>query len=547
MKDAFLNIKTHQELAKYFGLSYADLSKIIYKTDFEYKYHHFVIPKKSGGERHINAPSKKLKLIQITLKDVLYDIYPTKPAAHGFVKNKSIVTNAEKHLDKRYIFNIDIENFFGEIHFGRVRNLFKSSPFNFNNTVATILAQICCFENALPQGAPTSPIISNMIAWKLDSQLQQLAKITNCTYTRYADDISFSFTCNKNRLPEEIVSVSEGDARPGRTLTGIIEDNGFRINYSKVRLRGKYSRMEVTGLTVNEFINVKRKFIRQLSSMLHAWRKFGYDKAEEEYNNKYNRKHRASGKETSYLHVVKGKLAFLNNIRSKRDPVYIKYAKQFNELVGNEHKFIIVEITEPEQNAINSIWVVEACYDYNDEVRVSQGTGFHLSDVGIITCAHVVSNDDGEIYEEIEVFKYSETTKRYTIKVDRICRHRDIAICSLVVDEDENPPNNELQKSQSIPYIQQQVKLLGFPGYAPGHSYSIVDANITMTFVESGVNKVEINQLIRSGDSGGPIVDADSNVIGMAQKGVDEKYKRNSCVVLQEIEAVYNSDGYKTE
>ncbi|MCK7576377.1 MAG: reverse transcriptase family protein [Chromatiales bacterium] len=263
------------------------------------------------------------------------------------------------------------------MHFGRVRNLFKSSPFNFNNSVATILAQICCFKNALPQGAPTSPILSNMIAWKMDSQLQQLAKITNGTYTRYADDISFSYTYNKRRLPEEVVMLRDGEASPGNALAHIIEENGFIINYGKVRLCGPLSRMEVTGLTVNEFPNIKRQYIRQISSMLHAWRKHGYEAAEKEFNEKYDQRHRASNKPKSLLHVAKGKLAFLRSVRSGRDSLFNKLAMQFNDLVEEEHRFKIIEISDPEQNAIDALWVIEACYDAeNGEVVTLQELDF---------------------------------------------------------------------------------------------------------------------------------------------------------------------------
>jgi len=410
MKEDFLKLEDHNDLAHFFGLSYPALTKIIYKTDPSFKYHSFQIPKKNGDYRQIYSPSKKLKNVQNKLKDVLYDIYPTKPSAHGFAKRKSIITNAEKHLDKKYIFNIDLSDFFGSISFGRVRNLFKSSPFNFNNTVATILAQISCFNNSLPQGAPTSPILSNMIAWKLDSQLQQLARVTNSTYTRYADDISFSFTCSKRRLAQEIVIVRDDEWSPGHALTRIIEENGFNINYEKVRLCSKNSRMEVTGLTVNKFPNVRRQYIRQLSSMLNAWRKYGYEAAESEYNEKYNKRHRASKKPKSYLYVLKGKLAFLRSVRTFRDPLFIKLATQFNNLVDDAHKFKIATITDPEQNAIDALWVIEACYDKNGEVKTTQGTGFQLNNEKIITCAHVVSDKDS-LFENLKVYKHSDITK----------------------------------------------------------------------------------------------------------------------------------------
>ena len=544
-KEDFLKITTHHELASMFGMSYARLTKIIYRTDGAYKYHQFKIPKKNGGHRKIASPSKKLKKIQEELKYLFYEIYPSKPSAHGFAKNKSIVTNAKRHLDKKFIFNVDLSDFFGSIHFGRIRNLFKSNPFNFNNSVATILAQICCFANSLPQGAPTSPVLSNMIAWKLDSQLQNLAKMTNGTYTRYADDISFSFTTIKSRLPQEIVILRDHEASPGHALTHIIEENGFFINYDKVRLCSRYSRMEVTGLTVNELPNVRRKYVRQLSSMLYAWRKHGYELAENEFNEKYDTRYRASGNPKSFLHVLKGKLAFLRSVRTERDPIFIKLATQFNDLVPDEHKFKITQTSDPERNAINSLWVIEACYDNADgEAMVPQGSGFQLENIGIVTCAHVVS-DKGKIFDELEAFKHENPTVRYKLNVERICSHRDVAICSIAAEEGIESPKKNVSKSADTVQMGQDVKLLGFPAYAPGHGFYMVDAKVAKIYTQSAVSKFEIDKLIREGNSGGPIIDSESKVVGIALEGARKEAGNNGCLVISEIEAVLSDDEYK--
>lgn len=545
MKEDFLRIHNHDELASFFGMTYESLSKLIYKTPPIYKYHQFEIPKKSGGTRTILSPSKRLKGIQKKLSDVLYEVYPGKDSAHGFSEGKSIVTNAERHLGKKYIFNLDLEDFFGSIHFGRVRNLFKSSVFEFDNTVSTILAQICCFNNVLPQGAPTSPVISNMIAWKLDCKLQQLAKITNSTYTRYADDISFSFTCSKRRLPEEIVVLRDGEASPGHAITRIIEENGFNINYGKVRLCSKYTRMEVTGLKVNEFPNVPRSFVKQISSILHAWRKFGYEAAEKEFNESYSNRHRASGNTKSLHHVVKGKLSFLRSVKTGRDEVFTKLATQFNSLVDKKSHFKIIEITDPEKNAIDSLWVIEACYDdENGDVKLSQGTGFQLKDVGIVTCAHVVS-DKGKLFNRVEAYKHSDTPKRYVINVERMCNHRDVAICSIIGGEGDAPPTNSIEISLKPVAMRHDVRLLGFPAYAPGHGYYMADSKVAKIYVQSAINKFEIDSLIREGNSGGPIIDSDSKVAGIALEGARKDGGNNGCLVINEINEVLKSDNYK--
>lgn len=547
MKDDFLRITNHNELAIFLGFTYyRDLAKIIYPKNNASKYHQFQIPKKNGGNRKIASPSRKLKEIQSSLKNVFYEIYPTKPSTHGFAKGRSIITNAEKHLDKKYIFNIDLSDFFGSIHFGRIRNLFKSSPFNFNQSVATILAQICCFDNTLPQGAPTSPILSNMIAWKLDAQLQHLAKNTNCTYTRYADDISFSFTCNKQRLPESIVILKNNEDLPGLILNRIIEENGFKINLGKVRLCSKLSRMEVTGLTVNQFPNVKRSYVRQLSSMLHSWREHGYELAAKEHAEKYGFKHRCSKKPKSYLHVIKGKLAFLRSVRSGRDPLFNKLATQFNNLVEDMHKFKILETSDPEQNAIDALWVIEVCYDDdNGEPQVSQGSAFQLENIGIITCAHVVS-EKKTVYTGIEAFKISNTTMKYRVNVDRICFDRDVAICSITFD-DNQPDHSKtfIEKSVMPIRTQENVKLLGFPGFAPGHEHYIVDSKVAQFYVHGAIDKFEISDQIREGNSGGPIINENSEVVGIATEGAHKDGGKNGCLMISEIASILTDDNCK--
>jgi len=552
MKDNFLKITGHTDLANFFDLTYLELTKIIYEQRDSSKYYQFQIAKKNGGHRKIASPTKKLKAIQLKLKDILYEIYPIKPQVHGFAKGKSIVTNAKMHLDKKYIFNIDLADFYGSIHFGRVRNLFKSYPFNFNNTVATILAQICCFNNSLPQGAPTSPILSNMIALKLDLQLQRLAKETNSTYTRYVDDISFSFTSNKDRLPKELIIIQNGRANPGDILTYVIKKNGFNINYDKVRLCSTLSRMEVTGLTVNKFPNVKRQYVRQISSMLHAWRKYGYELAEKEFNDKYNQKH---GRQQSYLYVVKGKLAFLKSVR--QDVIFNKLAQQFNALVDNEHKFKIVKIVD--HTYINALWVIENDDDKIIEDRIiksdkdnsetkqyqAQGSAFQLKDVGIVTCAHVVSDTKSKkLLKGLKVYKYSNSATKYTLKVERMCLHRDVAICSIIT-KDTVLLEFYVEKSLKPIKVQDNVKLLGFPAHKAGRTYSIIDSTVSQIYPESGVKKFEISSQIRNGNSGGPIINVENKVVGIALEGATKDLGYNGCLEISEIDEVLNNDEYR--
>ena len=183
--------------------------------------------------------------------------------------------------------------------------------YNCNQEVATVLAQICCHENQLPQGAPTSPILSNMICAKLDSDLQRLAKRNQCIYTRYADDITFS--TSRIRFPSRLIwfSYENEELILGRELRNTIEDNGFVINESKVRLQPIYKRQEVTGIIVNEKLNVNRKYIRQVRAVLHAWEKYGIENAEKDFFKKYDKHKYYPPRENTFKEIIKGRIEFI--------------------------------------------------------------------------------------------------------------------------------------------------------------------------------------------------------------------------------------------
>lgn len=328
----FFALQTPQDIA---GLLEVDHSRLIYHLYIvpdSSRYITFEIPKKSGGVRRISAPATALKIIQRKLNQVLQQVYKPKASVHSFVHGKSIVTNAQMHRRKRYVFNIDLKDFFPSINFGRVRGMFMAVPYELDPAVATILAQICCFNNQLPQGAPTSPIISNMICVKMDSQLLRLAQRHRCIYTRYADDITFS--TSMPTFPFALAkAASSGQVEVGAELGQIISENGFEVNPHKVRLRTRHQRQEVTGLTVNEFPNVRREFIRQIRAMLHAWERFGLEAAEEEFLRKYYAKHRNPDRDPpSFAWVVKGKIEFLRMVRGTNDSFYRCFSDQLREL-----------------------------------------------------------------------------------------------------------------------------------------------------------------------------------------------------------------------
>lgn len=328
---AICQLSTLSDVANYFEIPEGQLLYILYKLSDDKKYRFFEIRKKSGGHRSIKAPLGGTAILLKKLKPALHKLYRTKSCVHGFVDGKSIVSNAKEHKQKKYVLNIDLENFYGSINFGRIRGLFMSKPFNMAPNAATIMAQLCTHNNSLPQGSPASPVLSNYIASDLDKKLTLLAKKYGLRYSRYADDITFS--TNKKDFPRSLGYYEGNNPITGNVVLGkLLEDqisaSGFVINHGKVRLQIPGVRQEVTGLTVNEFPNVKRSFVRKIRAMIHAWKKFGLIEAEKVYISNYAKSppniesDKLDGR--YYKNVLYGRLAFLKMVRGDDDEVYMK-------------------------------------------------------------------------------------------------------------------------------------------------------------------------------------------------------------------------------
>lgn len=271
---------SRNDVAKLLQTTLQGLTAILYTIPIANRYTAFSIAKKGGGTRTIKAPDDRLKLLQkklsVLLQDCLDEINAAKnikgTVAHGFKRKCSIVSNAERHHHRRWVFNLDLKDFFPSIHFGRVRGFFiKDNNFALNPDVATVLAQIACDGNALPQGSPCSPVISNLIAHVLDMHIVRLAAVVGCTYSRYADDLTFS--TNKPEFPVDIAHPSEGDSHvwvPGDKLQEIITHSGFTVNDRKTRMQYRDSRQDVTGLVVNRKVNVRWEYRHNVRAMVYA-------------------------------------------------------------------------------------------------------------------------------------------------------------------------------------------------------------------------------------------------------------------------------------
>ena len=295
------------------------------------RYTQFNIPKKSGGVRTISAPNKTLKHILRGVNVILQSVFEPSSYVMGFTPGRSIITNAELHKNSDYVFNIDLKDFFPSINKSRVWVCLTLPPFNLNSKVADVIAGLCTMKAGegsdiryvLPQGAPTSPMLTNIVCRKLDRRLAGLAKKFNLQYSRYADDITFSG--DKYVFGENCYFRKE--------LARIIADQNFTINDEKTRLQRYWQRQEVTGLIVSEKVNVPREYIRSLRDILYIWQKYGKADAEKKFAEHYSDNKAHTSKPDMEM-VIRGKLMYLQMVRGFEDPIYSRLQQQFDTLAS---------------------------------------------------------------------------------------------------------------------------------------------------------------------------------------------------------------------
>lgn len=239
------------------GLDLDYLAGLAFFTDDLYK--EIRIPKKAGGFRKISIPSVGLKYVQRWILDnVLYKMNCSQ-YAFGFVPEYSIVHHARKHLNKDVVITMDFKDFFPSIKFETVFKIFNY--YGYTNELSFMFAKLCTHFEKLPQGAPTSPYISNIVCLKLDKRLGKLCEKLDASYSRYADDLTFSG--------------SKGLRDCLDIFRSIISDEGFEINEEKTRIRQRYEQQKVTGLIVNEKLSVPSETKRFLKQQIYFCKKFG--------------------------------------------------------------------------------------------------------------------------------------------------------------------------------------------------------------------------------------------------------------------------------
>lgn len=300
-------------------ISARDLNYLSISKDKRYSEHS--IPKKNGKRRIINAPDNYLKRVQFLLNQLLQIIFGDNSNynSNGFLEGRNILRNAKPHTNKKYVLNIDIKDFFPSIEFRRVKSVLELNPFNLKEErerLAFIIANIVTYKNSLPQGAPTSPIVSNIVCQRLDRKLTKFSIEKRIRYSRYADDLTFS--TNKDIFNDDFI----------RDIEKIIIEENFSINSDKTRIQSSMDRQEVTGLIVNQKVNVKKEYFNSIRAMLNNWEKGGLDFAQREYN--YHKK--KIEQNIDFRNALRGHIDFIGSIKGKENPAYLKLKLRYEYL-----------------------------------------------------------------------------------------------------------------------------------------------------------------------------------------------------------------------
>lgn len=499
-------------LLAYLGVSPAEMKKIWYHR--EKMYQNFNIAKKSGKLRLINAPDRRLKFLQRQIAEQLDKLYRVRNPVHGYIIGRSVKTNASSHIKQRFILNLDIQDFFSAITERRVDGMLRA--IGIPSEVSETIARICCYGGHLPQGGPASPVLSNMVCFRLDRRLLKVAKDAKCIYTRYADDISLSSVRPLSPLFDGVVQPS-GSVAPellSAALQAAFAGNGFSLNPDKIHYADKHSRRVVTGLKVNEGLNVDRRFVRNVRAALFAVEKDAAA-AQTRYVTEFG------GQSTIAAHL-KGKIAWLGNIKGHADPVYRSLALRFNMTFTSQA--IKIQPTRDER-VDRSVWVVE--HHQNDPGKYRQGSAFFLEGVGLITAAHCVA---GII--DATVHHPSRPSNKFKVSITNYSKHRDLAVLSHTIPDTDF---YELEKSATSASTGDPVTALGYPNFNPADKLNVRGGTVSSTTTKSAIKLFEVNFKLSQGMSGGPVINDRDAVVGVVHKGGPLE-PRDFAIIISELD-----------
>jgi RNA-directed DNA polymerase len=281
------------------------------------QYTSFTIPKKNGGLREIEAPEPFLKRVQAAINATFQILFFDKTSYHnnGFTLKRGILRNASIHTRKRFVLSIDIENYFPSIEFRRIKKMLEFDPFSLvgeSEQVGFLIANIAVLDGRLAQGAPTSPVMSNIVSQRLDRKLAAFANEKKIKYSRYADDLAFS--SNRKIFNKKLIA----------QIFELIEEENFKVNKAKTRLKSNRDRQEVTGLIVNEGVNISRNYLKKVRTMVNNWEKGGLKFATNQFAH-----HEQHNQYKDFKNVLNGRISYVGLVKGKDNQVFLKLKRRY--------------------------------------------------------------------------------------------------------------------------------------------------------------------------------------------------------------------------
>lgn len=375
-------------------------------------YKSFKIPKKNGSYRLIHQPIDDLntltkfllKSLKTKIPEKIYDV-----CSYGFTKDKSIIQNSKLHINKNFVINIDLKNYFSSIDKDKVKSkLIKF--YKLTDKEADFYSDILTYKDTLPQGACTSPFISNLVTFDLDRAIDRICKNNNITYSRYVDDLTFS--TDDNIYP----------SKPLNQIRFLIKNYGYKINKSKFRVYQSNKRQLVTGLVVNQKVNIKKEDYKLIRAIIYNWNKNGYDHAEKFFQLKFHKK--------NLLEHVEGKLNFFKLVLGEDNPKYIQLFKEFSSLKKDKLQYL---------NCNKKIsFKIFSCIDEKKEILI-----IIVDERGKVFSKNSIKNIN--IYHEYESFNIIEFLRQKF-------KFKEFSVNEILTNQIESINFNE-ENNWIIPYV----------------------------------------------------------------------------------------------
>ncbi len=543
LRGAFSKARSREDVASLLEISLPLLRSILFGSKQRVQYTETKIPKKHGGTRRICVPPKNLKILQDKLLRILTLVYEPRRCVTGFTKGRSTLDNARQHTGKKIVVSFDLQDFFPSIHIGRVIGALEAGPFSLGREAAVTIGQIATHADGhLPQGAPTSPILANIVCGPLDTALMNLAKRYRFRYTRYADDLTLSTT--RRRLPEEIASIDETKKVVlGQELRSTVEKCGFSIRDGKSRVRYSRRRQLATGLVLNEFVNVPQKFTRELRSLIYVCKTKGLPEAATTYA-EYSGRNAGENAVSWIENVVRGKLAYVRMIRGEHDPVFRRLLRDASKIPNVDFGSEVPLSEQPSQplrrrTRMNVNWDLWAsryehcvfqvqCKEPKGETS-GHGTAFRVGPSCFVTAGHnaVVDGTEGgnPIKRTMELVLPSSKPVPLghvlsPVKPDGV----DIALGAGLLPPDWG--DTIVPTQERLPRIGEEVAALGYPYVASRHPGLVLHVGRVESVLHTYNRKlryITVSFDCGPGLSGSPLLDANGYCVGVIVESVAVK------------------------